>query len=319
MRYKHIFGPVPSRRLGLSLGVDLVVHKICSLDCIYCECGKTTSLISERREYVPFQEVKQELDHYFENHEDPDYVTFSGSGEPTLSTSMGQVIDYIKGTKPDIRVAVLTNATLLGMDTVRKDLARADLVMPSLDAVTQNTFARINRPCPGLKIKDLILGIRSFAGSFRGEIWLEVFILPGINDSQKELETLRDIITEIRPQRVQLNTLDRPGTRPDLVPASGKDLERAAKILDMGNIEIIARVKEVNSGEKVLDRDMEAMVIETIHRRPCTVKDLNRALNLDMGELEILLKRLVLEGRIESCLQQRGMFYQTKKDVGGAR
>ncbi|WP_022666028.1 radical SAM protein [Desulfospira joergensenii] len=314
MSYKHIFGPVPSRRLGLSLGVDLVFHKVCSLDCIYCECGQTTDLTLERREYVPFEAVQKELDHYFENHPDPDYVTFSGSGEPTLNISIGRVIDHIKEKKPNTRVAVLTNATLLGDPGVRKDLSRADLVIPSLDGVSQKTYRKINRPGRGPGVDELIRGLKTFARSFTGKIWLEVFILPGINDSRQELERLGEIIREIRPDRVQLNTLDRPGTLAGLEPASKEELERVARILDAGNIEIIARVKDLKSGHGNLDQDMEAMVVETIHRRPCTVQDLGTALNLDIGELEILLKRLVMEGRIESTLQQRGMFYQTRKE-----
>ncbi|WP_320044394.1 radical SAM protein [uncultured Desulfobacter sp.] len=313
MRYNHIFGPVPSRRLGLSLGVDLVRHKTCSLDCIYCECGPTTDLTLKRAAYVPFYEVKAELAHYFDNHPDPDYVTFSGSGEPTLSPDIGRIIDFIKEKKPKIRVAVLTNATLLSDPAVRKDLNRADLVMPSLDAVTPETFEKINRPAGQLDIHEVIEGLKAFAGSFQGELWLEVFILPGVNDAKKELEPLGEIIREIKPTRVQLNTLDRPGAVAGLKPASKQDLDRVAGIINAANVEIIARVKDLTSGDQISDAKMEAMVIETIHRRPCTVEDLTAALNLEKGKLEILIKRLILENKIESVHQERGTFYQTIK------
>nr|WP_320191263.1 radical SAM protein [uncultured Desulfobacter sp.] len=313
MRYNHIFGPVPSRRLGLSLGVDLVRHKTCSLDCIYCECGPTTNLTVKRAAYVPFDEVKAELTHYFDNHPDPDYVTFSGSGEPTLSPDIGRIIDFIKEKKPKIRVAVLTNATLLSDPAVRKDLNRADLVMPSLDAVTPETFEKINRPAGQLNIHEVIEGLKAFAGSFQGELWLEVFILPGVNDAEKELEPLGEIIRDINPTRVQLNTLDRPGAVPGLKPASKQDLDRVAGIINAANVEIIARVKDLTSGDQISDAKMEAMVIETIHRRPCTVEDLTAALNLEKGKLEILMKRLILENKIESVQQERGTFYQTIK------
>ena len=314
MRYNHIFGPVPSRRLGLSLGVDLVCHKTCTLDCIYCECGPTTNLTLKRKEYVPFDEVKAELTHYFENHPDPDYVTFSGSGEPTLSPDIGRIIDFIKEKKPKIRVAVLTNATLLSDPVVRKDLNRADLVMPSLDAVIPETFKKINRPAEQIDIHKVIDGLKTFAGSFQGELWLEVFILPGINDAKEELETLGAIIRDINPARVQLNTLDRPGAVAGLKPASKQDLDRVAGIIDAANVEIIARVKNLSSGDHISDEKMEAMVMETIHRRPCTVDDLTAALNLEKGNLEILMKRLILEDKVEAVQQDRGMFYQTRKD-----
>ncbi|WP_319574026.1 radical SAM protein [uncultured Desulfobacter sp.] len=314
MRYNHIFGPVPSRRLGLSLGVDLVRHKTCTLDCIYCECGPTTNLTIERKKYVPFDEVTAELAHYFENHPDPDYVTFSGSGEPTLNPDIGRIIDFIKEKKAKIRVAVLTNATLLSDPVVRKDLSRADLVMPSLDAVTPQTFKKINRPSGQIDLHEVIDGLKTFAGSFQGEIWLEVFILPGINDDRDELETLGKIIRDINPTRVQLNTLDRPGAVPGLKPASRQDLERVGGIINAANVEIIARVKDLASGDHISDEKMEAMVMETIHRRPCTLDDLTAALNLEKGNLEILMKRLILEDKVEAVQQDRGMFYQTRKD-----
>jgi len=314
MKYNHIFGPVPSRRLGLSLGVDLVRHKTCTLDCIYCECGPTTNLTLKRKEYVPFDEVKTELAHYFENHPDPDYVTFSGSGEPTLNPDIGKLIDFIKEKRPTIRVAVLTNGTLLSDPVVRKDLSRADLVMPSLDAVTPRSFEKINRPSGQIDLHEVIDGLKTFAGSFQGEIWLEVFILPGINDDRDELETLGKIIRDINPTRVQLNTLDRPGAVPGLKPASKQDLERVAGIINAANVEIIARVKDLTSGDHISDEEMETMVMETIHRRPCTVDDLTAALNLEKGKIEILMKRLILEDKVESVQQERGMFYQTQKN-----
>jgi len=314
MKYNHIFGPVPSRRLGLSLGVDLVYHKTCTLDCIYCECGPTTNLTLTRKEYVPFNEVKAELTHYFENHPDPDYVTFSGSGEPTLSPDIGRIIDFIKEKKANIRVAVLTNATLLSNPVVRKDLNRADLIMPSLDAVTPQTFKKINRPAGKIDIHEVIDGLKTFARSFQGELWLEVFILPGINDDKDELEILGKIIRDINPARVQLNTLDRPGAVPGLKSASKQDLDRVAGIINAANVEIIARIKDLSSGDHISDEKMEAMVMETIHRRPCTVDDLTAALNLETEKLKILMKRLILENKVESIQQERGIFYQTIKD-----
>jgi len=314
MKYNHIFGPVPSRRLGLSLGVDLVCHKTCTLDCIYCECGPTTNLTPQRRAYVSFDAVKQELSHYFDNHPDPDYVTFSGSGEPTLSPDIGRVIGFIKNKRAKVRVAVLTNATLLSDPAVRKDLDRADLVMPSLDAVTARTFEKINRPAGQIDVHDMIRGLKAFAGAFRGKLWLEVFILPGINDDKAELDTLGKIIRDINPARVQLNTLDRPGAVAGIKPASRQDLDRVAGMIGAANVEIIARVKDLASTDHISDDRIEAMVMETIHRRPCTVDDLAAALNIEKGTLEILMKRLILENKVASVLQDRGMFYQTIKD-----
>ncbi|MCP3941812.1 MAG: radical SAM protein [Desulfobacteraceae bacterium] len=312
MSYKYIFGPVLSRRLGISLGVDLVTHKICSLDCVYCECGKTTDLTLQRGPYVPFDAVKKELDHYWEHNQDPDYITFSGSGEPTLNQALGRVIAYIKAQKPGIRVAVLTNSTLLNDSGVRQELALADLVVPSLDAASKAAFIKANRPCKGLLVEDIIQGIQIFAKDFAGKIWLEIFILPGVNDTREELCAIRKIIVSIDPQMVQLNTLDRPGTISKILPASKAELVRVKQILDMDIIQIIAKVPDKkNIGQ---NRDMRSAVLETIHRRPCTRDDLIAVLNADPDKMDTLLATLETLGLIEARQEARGIFYQTNKN-----
>jgi wyosine [tRNA(Phe)-imidazoG37] synthetase (radical SAM superfamily) len=311
MSYHHIFGPVPSRRLGISLGVDLVTHKICSLDCVYCECGKTTNLTLQRRAYVVFEAVKAELDHYWEHNEDPDYITFSGSGEPTLNRELGRVITYIKDQKPGVKVAVLTNSTLLKDPDVRQELALADLVVPSLDAVSPSAFTRINRPVKGVSVEDIMQGIQAFAREFTGKIWLEIFILPGINDTPKELKEFKAIILSIDPEMVQLNTLDRPGTVPHIRPATPGELDRVKEILDMEIIQIIAKTTDKkNLGQH---RDMASAVLETIHRRPCTREDLAAILSVNPDQMDTLLATLEAQGRIEARHQARGVFYQTIK------
>ena len=312
MKYHHLFGPVASRRLGISLGVDLVVHKICSLDCVYCECGKTTDLTPERRAYVSFDRVKEELDHYWAHNEDPDYITFSGSGEPTLNKEMGRVIDYIKDSRPGIRVAMLTNATLLTNPDVRRELARVDLLVPSLDAVSETAFRKINRPCAQLRAGDVARGIREMARGFKGEIWLEIFILPGVNDTQEELDLLRAEILKIQPHRVQLNTLDRPGTLSTIRPASREELESVATYLGMENLEIIAKVKK--KAVKTPVENLEAAVLETIHRRPCTREDLTSMLGANERTITELLEALLAQGRIEITRESRGEFYRTIKE-----
>ena len=157
--YKYLFGPVPSRRLGMSLGVDLVPHKVCSLNCIYCECGPTTKLTLDRKEYILYDKVIKELDHYFNNNPAPDYITFSRSGEPTLNSRIGDVLQFIKQKKPDVPVAVLTNGTLFYQKKVRTELLNADLVLPSLDAATDLIFRKINRPFHKFNVLAKILGL----------------------------------------------------------------------------------------------------------------------------------------------------------------
>ena len=313
MQYKHIFGPVPSRRLGISLGVDMVTHKICSLDCVYCECGKTTQLTIEQKEYVRFKDVVKELDHYWQHNVDPDYITFSGSGEPTLNSKLGQVIEYIKKKKPQIKVAVLTNSSLFSDPQVRKALLNADLVVPSLDAVSKKTFARINRPNPVLDVHKVVKGIETFAKEYTGKIWLEVFILPGINDSRPDLLLLKEAIERINPELIQLNTLDRPGTMSGIEPASRLELEDVIKFLGFHNIEIIAKV-DGDIKARIQREDVKAAVIETIHRRPCTKKDLLQILGVEKQVIDKVINSLEQEKTIVGKTRKRGVFYQTLKE-----
>jgi wyosine [tRNA(Phe)-imidazoG37] synthetase (radical SAM superfamily) len=312
MSYQYLFGPVLSRRLGISLGVDLVTHKTCSLNCVYCECGKTTCLTKERRCYVSPEAVCRELDHYWTHKDDPDYITFSGSGEPTLNQGLGQVIAHIKENKPGIRVAVLTNATLMTDPAVLAELALADLVVPSLDAVSLPVFDRINRPCAGIHPADIIDGLTVFTKTFSGQVWLEIFILPGINDTDEELALLKEAVRQIQPHRVQLNTLDRPGTESTLRPASMENLERVACMLDEKKVEIIARPG--TRAKTRQNRDPVSAVLETIHRRPCTREDLAAILGLPETQIDRLLADLAAKGRITSSQQTRGEFFFTVKD-----
>lgn len=307
--YHHIFGPVPSRRLGISLGVDLVPRKVCSLDCVYCEVGRTNRLTLDRREYVPLDRIKQELDHYFSHNPDPDYITFSGSGEPTLNTCIGDVLAFIKQRRPQIPVAVLTNGTLLNDPEVRDALMRADVVLPSLDAATETVFKKINRPHENLTLDAHLAGLATFRNMFKGRFRLEVFILPGYNDHEAELKALKGVIGELKPECIQLNTLDRPGTVTDLTSASFKDLERIAHYLDPKATEIIAAAPK-RKQVAAYRQDMEAAIMETIARRPCTLDDLSTILGLHVSEINKYLDVMTADNKITAVHQNRGVFYQ---------
>jgi wyosine [tRNA(Phe)-imidazoG37] synthetase (radical SAM superfamily) len=296
----------------MSLGVDLVPRKVCSLDCVYCEVGKTTKLTTHRMEYVPLEKIKQELTHYFAHNPDPDFVTFSGSGEPTLNSRIGEVLQHIRHLRSDIAIAVLTNGTLLSDPSVRKALLGADVVLPSLDAATQGVFEKINRPEGGLAIDRYIQGIVDFRNDYKGKIWLEVFILPGYNDSESELKALRDAVERISPNAVQLNTLDRPGTLADLRGATRAELKRVADLWQFENMEIIAaspKRKNIQSYRS----DTEAAILETISRRPCTLDDLVDLLGMHLQEINKYLDVLEGEGAIETVELERGIFYRVKE------
>lgn len=307
--YKYLFGPVPSRRLGMSLGVDLVPSKVCSLDCVYCEVGKTTRLTCDRREYVLFEQVKAELEDFFSNNPDPDYITFSGAGEPTLNARMGDILSFIKQLRPRIPVAVLTNGTLFADAEVRRELLAADVVLPSLDAVSEDVFLKINRPEKDLTAADCVAGLVEFAGEYGGEIWLEIFVLPGYNDSEEELLKFREVIEQMRPTQVQLNTLDRPGAESGLRSATRKELEYVKSVLGGDNVVVVSKApqrKQIVSYRS----DVESAILETISRRPCTLPDLASILGRHVNEINKYLDVLEDEGLVVSRREERGVFYQ---------
>ncbi len=307
--YKYLFGPIPSRRLGMSLGVDLVPKKVCSLDCVYCEVGKTTKLTSQRMEYIPYEKITSELKDFFQNHPDPDYITLSGSGEPTLNIKLGDTLQYIRQLKPEIPIAVLTNGTLLHHEHIRKELSLANVVLPSLDAATEPVFKKINRPSTDLSIEQHIQGLADFRKMFSGEIWLEVLILPGYNDHQEELDALKQAIMQIQPDKVQLNTLDRPGAEDNLISASVQHLRRIQKEWDLENVEIIAKPKQRKSIASY-GKDTETAILETIKRRPCTAEDLCSVLGLHINEVNKYLDVLEADKKINHIKQGRGIFYR---------
>jgi len=308
--YKHIFGPVPSRRLGVSLGIDLVPHKVCSLNCVYCECGKTTDLTLERKEYIPYQEVISELADFLSKNPKPDYITFSGSGEPTLNSRIGDIIEYIKFNYPDISLALLTNGTLLSDPEVRKEILGCDLVLPSFDAATQEAFEKINRPSPDISLESYLNGLIDLRREFKGKIWLEVFILNGFNDSDKDLEAMKEALLRINADSIQLNTLDRPGAVEGLKPVLEENLREIAYGWGLKNVDIIAKAAK-RKEERAYNRDIESTILETIFRRPCTLSDLSDILGMHENELNKYLSVLEADGQIRTERQERGVFYKT--------
>jgi wyosine [tRNA(Phe)-imidazoG37] synthetase (radical SAM superfamily) len=309
--YRYLFGPVPSRRLGISLGIDLLPMKTCTLNCIYCECGRTTDLTVDRKEYVPLDKVKAEYLQYLAHHPLPDYVTFSGSGEPTLNRRIGEIIRFIQSRKPAVSVAVLTNGTLFSDRQVRFELKEASVVIPSLDAATDKVFRKINRPYPRLNTITMIDGLVRFRREYHGQLWLEVFILPGLNDTTAELTALKQAIERIAPDRIQLNTLDRPGAVNDIRTADRGELERVLDFWNLKNAEIIARAPERR--ELVSYRkDTESAILETIARRPCTLADLTEIVGLHTNEVNKYLDVMEADKKIEVVKQDRGFFYRIK-------
>jgi len=309
--YNYLFGPVPSRRLGMSLGIDLVPRKVCSLDCVYCEVGKTTKLTTERREYVKYDKVIAELVAFMRQDPPIDYITFSGSGEPTLNSRIGEVLAFVKAHYPTVKTAVLTNGTLLSDKTLRQELCQADVILPSLDAAGQEAFERINGPVAGLLVQDYIDGLIALRQEFKGKIYLEVLFLKHYNDAEDDLRLLKAAIAQIKPDRIQLNTLDRPGRVEGLMPLSHEDLQGIKDFWAMDNVEIIAS-QTTRTKIPSYHKDVASAILETIARRPCTLDDLHRLLGLHPNEINKYLGTLETEGRITTQGLARGVFYELK-------
>ncbi len=307
MNYKHLFGPVPSRRLGTSLGIDLTPQKSCTLNCLYCECGKTDDLTLERREYVPTRDVLEELRSYLSGSPTLDSITFSGSGEPTLHSGIGDIIGMLKDEFPAYRVTVLTNSTLLSDPLVREALLRADVVIPSLDAVSEDMFRKINRPKAGLRSADLIEGLVTFTHEFTGEIWLEIFIIPGINDTDAEIRLFREVFARLRVTRIQLNSLDRPGAVDWIQPMPRENLQALARRLS-DTIEVIGK-PVLRHRCAAYSEHAEERILATVRVRPCTLDDLSESLQLHPLDVGKYLDVLLAEGKIVTRREERGIFY----------
>ena len=297
MRSQYVFGPVASRRLGVSLGIDLVPSKTCSLNCVYCEAGETDALLLERKEYVPIDEVLVQLEKVLESNIKIDYLTFSGAGEPTLNSGIGRVVDFIKSRYPQYPVCLLTNGTLLGDPQLQKEIEKVDLVIPSLDASSQEEFDKINRPVPGLDFDSFCRGLFEYGRIRTSKVWLELFIVPDVNDSDESIARFAGIVKAFNPDKVQLNTLDRPGCVDWIKPSSRENTLRFVRALE----------PFVRSDVSLEEFDQQ--IIDLVGRRPCTVDDLRVAMGADEKTVKAHLDLLLRSGRIQSERQPRGDFF----------
>lgn len=312
INYKNIFGPVPSRRLGLSLGIDLVPSKVCSMNCVYCEVGRTNKLTVERKEYIDHEEIIHELNSYLSTSPELDYITFSGAGEPTLNNKIGKLIKFLKSDHPDYKLALLTNASLLTSEELRNQLLDLDLILPSLDAVSTNVFIEINRPHPKLKIDKIIEGLKNFNDDFQTEMWLEIFIVPGLNDADYELSLLKEKISEIKPDKVHLNSLDRPGTENWVRPLCKSDIDRLIAFFNPINLEMIGKFKSTKHLDTI-DLNVREIIVSTLKRRPCTKEDLVEMTGMKINELNKYLEAIEKKGIIKVENKKRGLFYKLSK------
>jgi wyosine [tRNA(Phe)-imidazoG37] synthetase (radical SAM superfamily) len=302
---KYVYGPVPSRRLGFSLGVDVVPYKTCSLDCIYCQLGRTTQKTIERKLYTQEDSVRREVREALNKKQHIDYITFSGSGEPTLNSDIGTLIREVKKIAP-LPVVVLTNGTLLFREDVRKNLAEADIVMPSLDAASQEVFENINRPYKSLNVRTIIDGLKKFREHYNGQIWLEIMFVKDFNNGRDELLFLKRAASEICPDKIYLNTVVRPPSEMYAKPLSRDEMISAQKYFDH-NCEVIAEFH----GQKVEEaQNVEEAIIEMTKRRPVTITDIGNVLGISEANAEKWVNGLKESGKLKER-QHGGEKYYT--------
>jgi wyosine [tRNA(Phe)-imidazoG37] synthetase (radical SAM superfamily) len=284
----YLFGPVLSRRLGLSMGVDLLKYKTCNLDCIYCELGRTRCLTRYRDRFVPPQKVLQEI--RARRSEPFDHLTFAGSGEPTLSLDLGKIVAEAKE-MVEAPVAVITNSTLLTSPVVRREVANADVVLPSLDAASDKSFRAINRPSPDLKIDKIIQGLKDFRKEFSGEIWLEVMLVKGINDRDAELIARAAESTE--PDRIQLNTVVRTPAEP-VEPLSEEEMKKMLDIFPGAEL-----IPDWDWSVPPVTRDQ---LLDLLSLEPCTLEEICDRLDLTGSDAIKYCKIMERDGLISRRL-----------------
>jgi wyosine [tRNA(Phe)-imidazoG37] synthetase (radical SAM superfamily) len=303
----YVFGPVPSRRLGLSLGVDLIPPKTCTYDCLYCEVGRTTCHTIETSPLVSLQKISDELETALSKNR-PDTITLAGSGEPTLNSEIDRIISFIKE-RTDIQIALLTNGSLFWKEEVMKKVMSADILLPTLSTVFNGTFKTIHRPCHGLNVSMIISGLKDLRKQYNGLIFLEIILLAGINDTEHEVEGLRKTINEISPDRVQLNTVIRPPSDSRARPMEPAHMEKIRDFI--GNkAEIIGYMP---SKKKSIEHDSARLsVIEMAKRRPVRLIDIAEVLNKTQEEAELLIKGMLIKGDIFEKKHEGEIFYVTR-------
>ena len=314
IKTKCVFGPVPSRRLGLSLGIDLLPFKTCSMDCVYCECGATTDLTCERKEYFPTEAVTAEIDSVLSKHPKIDCITFSGVGEPTLHSGIGRIIRHIRSHYPGLRICLLTNSSLLGDPRLLDELQGISLIIPSLDGSNEEELFKINRQHASVTLKSVMAGLLAFRARYpETTMWLEIFIVPGVNDSPESAARFRDLAAQIKPDKVQLNSLDRPGVLDWVHPADPAALDRIAAVIGQAvPAEIVSRHQKqvrIQNGQPDVTQYNE-LILKTLRSRPCTAEDLVSTLGIPADRIEPHLRRMERAGLVIPEPGTRGTFYR---------
>lgn len=302
---KYVFGPVPSRRLGQSLGISPIPDKTCNYSCVYCQIGRTTHFTNERREFFPKEEIFSEIKNALSLSNKIDYITFVGEGEPTLNKNLGWLIDSCKGIT-DIPIAVITNGALLYNREVRQELLFADVVLPTLDAVEQELFKKINRPIKGLTIEKIINGMRAFRSEYQGQIWMEVMLVAGLNDSISNIKKLKKILDSIKCDRIYINVPIRPPAEKWVkIPRK----EKILKICDILGAKNIAYYESTKGFHIKSESEIKEQIMKITARHPLREDQIIDMIDLSKEECLEILYSLEEEKKISKVIYNNQIFW----------
>jgi wyosine [tRNA(Phe)-imidazoG37] synthetase (radical SAM superfamily) len=313
--YHYLFGPVPSRRFGRSLGVDLTPYKTCSLDCVFCQLGRTSQKTIIREEYVPTAEVLAELADWLKTGGEADYITLSGSGEPTLHSRFGEVLDFVRSNS-SISAALLTNGTMLYLPEVREAAAHADVVKVSLSAWDKASYGWVNRPHSRLRFDDLVEGQKAFRRQFKGQLWMEVFLLEGLNSMPDDVRKIAELVKGINPDRIQLNTAVRPPAE-DFAMAVSRERLNGLTHLFSPTAEIIAEYSAKRASDVHVNEDT---IYSMLARRPCTAKQIGDIFGMHLNEVSKYIGKLLRTQQIRQERRNGDVYFAAvkKRERGNA-
>ncbi len=303
-RFRYLFGPVPSRRFGRSLGVDLTPYKTCSFDCIFCQLGKTPEKTIARKEYAPTVEVLSELEEWLKTDGKADYITLSGSGEPTLHSGFGQIFEFVhKNSK--IPSVLLTNGSMLCHPEVREAAALADVVKVSLSAWDQASYEWVNRPHADLRFDQLIQGQKDFRARFKGRLHMEIFLIKGLNAFPGDVQKIAGFAREIAPDRIQLNTAIRPPAEAFAAPLSRTEMDKLACLFEPA-AEVIAEFNAAKLKDIAANEDT---IFSMLQRRPCTASQIGEVFGMHLNEVSKYLGKLIRNGKVQSTRRDEDVYY----------
>ncbi len=308
MKHRYTFGPVPSRRLGRSLGIDIVPFKTCTYDCIYCQLGRTTNRTLQREEYVPLDDVLRDVEAVVAAGTQVDYLTLSGSGEPTLHSGVGDLVMMLKR-EFACPVAVLTNGSLLHRPEIAEALMPADVVVPTVAADSETVYQCVHRPAPGLHFDAVMQGLIDFSHDFRNHLWLEVFMLDGVTAVEGSVLTMKRLVERMRVERIQLNTVTRPPAEDFATAVSASELRDIAAVFGE-RAEVACGHPPEGEGTAQGREDIEAALLGLLRRRPCTVEDTAAALSIHRVEALKFLDHLADRGAVAAYRQGEEDYYR---------